>query len=201
MDTKEYLFGLDSREAITRKAHELIKHLDTELKYDHNSGEWTRANFNALCSFTSIRPEFQYFYSEKESDGKRKRSEFLWDFIAYQQGKGIFLVAESEQETKDKNGKREDLRNDFEKLLYVHAPLKLMICKTDTYDDAETLADDLSKYAREACQHFDPGSVLLLYCRTSKQKKEKNGAFLWQSPGEPTAIAYEPLVLSTPPQL
>jgi hypothetical protein len=201
MDTNKYLFGLNSREAITHKAHELIRHLDTELKDDHSQSEWTLANFNALCSFTSIRPKLQYFYVEKGSDGKRKRGEFLWDFIAYQQGKGIFLAAESEQETKDKNGKREDLRNDFEKLLYVRAPLKLMICKADTYDDAKGLAEDLSSFASHTCQHLDPGSVLLLYCRTSKQKMQKNVAFLWQSPGEPTAISCEPLTLSEIPRI
>ena len=47
--------------------------------------------------------------------------QFLWDFIAYQPGQGILLAAESEHDNK-----KREMAQDFEKLLYVRSPVKLI---------------------------------------------------------------------------
>jgi hypothetical protein len=197
LQSNKYAFGLDSASAVMQQASGLVDHLKKtlRLKGDESGEEWTNSNFDALRSFLPKDLQLQDFPSNAMPTSRRERMEFLWDFIAYKQGQGIFLAAESEQETRDRNGKREDLKHDFEKLLYVRAPLKLLICKTETGGTANDLARDLGKFAANACQHFDPGSVLILYCRTSKQGEE-DVAFIWRSPGDPNAIFDEPLVFT-----
>jgi hypothetical protein len=189
---EKYAFGLSSSKAIRSEAERLVRYLRSQFTGDESGPAWTQRNFSALREYLPNNLELQDFPSQIKPDGTKERNEFLWDFIAYREGEGVFLVVESEQQTQNnKSGHRVNLKHDFEKLLYVRAPLKLMLCKTKNPGTAEELKDDLGKFASSACQHFDPGSILILYCRTSIG--EEDIAFIWQSPNEPTPLTSEPL--------
>ena len=64
-------------------------------------------------------------------------AEFLWDFTAYIPFKGMLLVGNLEHDT-DHN----KITEDFDKLLYSNAPLKLMMCRIEKkYDHAQSGRD------------------------------------------------------------
>ena len=168
-------FGL-SAEEIEKLAMELVKHLRLNLTDTKNRKEWSERNFTALRSFTSIGQSIQCFPSPA-SDGKERIPEFLWDYIAYVQGKGILIAVESEYD----NGYTESILGDFDKLLYVRSPIKLMICRVD---EERVKSSDVCKrifdYMNDCCSEFSPGEIFIIYCRKWSNADGSNGDIVYQ---------------------
>ena len=73
-------------------ARKLRNHLRNCLTNTNGQGAWSTENFKALTTFNYEEDKVEPFPHEA---GHRK-GEFLWDYVAYVQGKGILFVAESE---------------------------------------------------------------------------------------------------------
>ena len=175
--TQMFAYGLDSRAAVKAEAERLIRHLQQEPIDSAKS--WTCHNFDALDKFGPSGFSLKRFHAKRES-------EFLWDYIASDDNQGIYLVAESEKQTGTRDAEKVPLRHDFEKLLYVFAPLRLMLCKATDADDAKRIATDLCKYAQGCCANFPPGSAFILYCRVSGGEDISD---FWQAPGDPQPMS------------
>lgn len=100
----------------------LIAHLKTTPD-TQGQQDWTSANLISLRAFTGHGFEVRHYPPSPESNQK---DAFLWDYIAYKQGAGMLIVAESEHNNRDTSG----LKHDFEKLFYAIAPIKLL-CSWD----------------------------------------------------------------------
>jgi hypothetical protein len=175
-------FGLSAKE-IEKLGMELVKHLRISLTDTTDRKEWSKRNFTALRSFTPIGHEIQCFPSPA-SDGKERKAEFLWDFIAYVQRKGILIAVESEWE----NGHIESIQGDFDKLLYVRSPIKLMICRVDENKvKSSVVCERIFKYMNDCCSEFSPGEMFILYCRKWSNADGSNGDIVYklQVCGEP----------------
>ena len=124
-----------------------------------------------------------------------REGQFLWDFIAYKSGQGILLAAESEHDNK-----KREIARDFEKLLYVRSPVKLMLCRLDhrhrSFDDAKAEANEIKNEMescmRRSCDWYTPGEVFVLYCVWWAEPGGANRdvAFLLQIEGD---LKYAPL--------
>jgi hypothetical protein len=164
---------LDTTEDIAAAAEHLAEHL--KMARAHYLGEaWTPYIFQQLRKFCEVE-----FHLEPLSDCFHKghpdqKGEFIWDFIATYQQRGILLAAECEQWTKT-IGQVQDLKHDFGKLLYVFAPLRLLVCKAQDISKAKSLLVELTSYANGCCQNFNPGAAFLI--------------FFWCE-GEPTSYVY-----------
>jgi hypothetical protein len=145
-------------------AKKLINSLHSGIENTHLRPEWTKQNLDLLRAFANEQGAESYPSDPKAPD---REGQFLWDFIAYKPGHGILLAAESEHD----NEKREIAR-DFEKLLYVRSPVKLMLCRLDhrhrTFDDARaeanSIKNEMEKCMRRSCDWYTPGEVFVLYC-------------------------------------
>lgn len=170
---------------IRKCAEELIAYL-RDLQ-DARGKDWTDENFRCLEKFAQSKNSDLKSYYRKRGE----RSEFLWDFIASGLEVGIFLAAESEQAAHT-NADVVGLRHDFEKLLYVYSPIRILITKAKDEHRAQELADDLAAYAQGCCLTFNPGASFILHFGLY------NGAgtvsFRWQSAGEPKALVPEKIV-------
>ena len=113
------------------------------------------------------------------------KTEFLWDFIASQKDSGILVVAESEQQSGNANELR-GLKHDFEKLLYVFAPIRILICKHRKPEAAQTLLKELQDYSGECCVAFNPGAVFLVHFGWWNDLGSES--YIWQCEGEPTKV-------------
>ena len=164
----------------------LIEHLRT-IPDTHEQKEWTSANLKALRTFRMPNSDLQHFPPSPDSNQKNA---FLWDYIAYQQGHGILVVAESEHNYKDVDG----LKHDFEKLFYAIAPIKLFMFighrEQEVDQRTDTIVAKLRAYMTECCSRFMPGELYILYCRTWKRDDGNSGdrAYFLQIPGEPGDI-------------
>jgi hypothetical protein len=185
---------LSTEQDICSTAHGLVDHLKSQIK-DATGRRWTDQNFDALRSFAQqIDPTLSCFHKPR-LDHEEDRHEFLWDFIASVPGQGIVLAAESEQESSTAN-KFVDLCHDFEKLLYVFAPLRVLITKATSEKHAEELAGKLAQYANGCCQNFNPGSAFILhFCLISGASLV---SFIWQSKGSPASVKSEPIRFGKP---
>ena len=96
--------------------------------------------------------------------------------------RGILLAAESEQEAHNAETVTA-LKHDFEKLLYVYAPLRVLVCKARNDDEAAQLVADLKAYALGCCQTFNPGAVFLIHIPLWSKQGTLN--YVWQSDGNP----------------
>jgi len=166
-------------EEIKALAFRLVQHLRRELSDTHGRLEWTTRNLAALHSFPSDGYEIQHFPSPGRSNQK---GAFLWDYIAYQQGSGILIAAETEY---DSNAHK--LKEDFDKLLYVRSPVKLfMFWLSKNEDTFEKVVAELAEYMT-SCSEYSPGEIFILYCRTWTNTDGSTGDFAsWlQIPGEP----------------
>ena len=111
---------------------------------------------------------------------EERKSQFLWDYIAHRP-EGILIAAESEF---DQNAK--GLQHDFEKLLYVRSPIKLMVTRVKSAAEAEQQRLDLRSYMDRCCTAYSPGEVFILYCVWwSEGEINRDLAYLLQVPGEP----------------
>ena len=167
---------------IRKCAEELIAYL-RDLQ-DATGKDWTNENFRRLEAFAqSKNPDLKSYYRRQG-----EKSEFLWDFIASSSEAGIFLAAESEQAVHT-SADVVALKHDFEKLLYVYSPIRMLITKARDQHHAQELADDLSAYAHGCCLTFNPGSSFVLHF--GLWNGAGNVSYLWQSAGEPSPVSSE----------
>jgi len=109
--------------------------------------------------------------------GTDRKAEFLWDFIAYVQGRGILIAAESEFD----NRNIASILGDFDKLLYVRSPIKLMICRVDEDNvHASVICEKAFAYMNECCSEFSPGELFIIYCRKWTNADGSNGDIVYQ---------------------
>jgi hypothetical protein len=112
----------DTAAEIRRCADELIAAL-SDLP-DATGDAWTQENFRRLDAFARLKNPTLTSYYRKHFE----KTEFLWDFIAAAPEVGIFLAAESEQAVADES-QVTALKHDFEKLLYVYSPIRILITR------------------------------------------------------------------------
>lgn len=173
---------------IKQSAERLVKFLRENIQDTAGRPEWSERNFNLLRKFTA-----DYDAANFPSD---KEKEFLWDFVAYINGRGILLAAESEW-----NSEPHEIEKDFEKLLYVRSPLKLMLCRMSTEEQAEGIRTRLSYFAARTCTEFSPAEVFILYCVwwTGEGKENRDRAYILQIAGEPChvpmgSLGFQPVI-------
>ena len=111
--------------------------------------------------------------------------EFLWDFVSYIKERGIFIAAESEWNTEPS-----EIAYDFEKLLYVRSPLKLMICRIEKEEDADVIGKSFQEVMETTCAVYSPGEVFIIYCVWWADSKGENRdiAYSLQVDGEPDYV-------------
>jgi hypothetical protein len=168
-----------SAEEIRSLALRLVQHLRRELTDTRGRLEWTTRNLTALHSFPNEGYEVQHFPPPGSSNQK---GAFLWDYIAYQQGSGILIAAETEFDSK-----AHKLKEDFDKLLYVRSPIKLfMFWLSKDEGTFEKVVAELAEYMA-SCSEYSPGEIFVLYCRTWANADGSTGDFAsWlQIAGEP----------------
>ncbi|HZL26415.1 MAG TPA: hypothetical protein VFC39_07790 [Acidobacteriaceae bacterium] len=174
-----------TRQESKNLALELIAFLKTEIEDTRHQLEWSERNFSLLREFSNLKGA-ESFPTAKGTTPQDKRAQFLWDFIAYVRDKGILIAAESE------HGLNIDgLKHDFEKLLYVRSPIKLLMCRMQRADDDARVKDELSKYMKSACSTFSPGEVFILYFVWWAGDKDENRdvAYYLQIEGESSHVA------------
>ena len=155
----------------------LVQHLKASLRDTHSRDEWTSRNFDALRSFDSGGYELRHL----PDHGSYRKGAFLWDYVGYQENSGILIAAESEfDRSKNKLGE------DFDKLLYVRAPIKVFLCWLDKdRGDFEGLRNELTEWIR-TCSCYFPGEIFILYCRTWAGPDGNDDRVYWiQIEGEP----------------
>jgi hypothetical protein len=149
--------------------------------------DWTNKNFELLRNFCQesldLDPTTDCFH-KNHPNGKR---EFLWDFLAVKKERGVLLVAESEQYANSPSTEI-DLKHDFEKLLYIYAPIRVLLCKSRDEEHRKRLLCGLTAYANGCCLNFNPGSVFLLHFDMRRNETAEALAgitYIWQSKGNP----------------
>jgi hypothetical protein len=176
---------IHTSESYLETAEALIRHLRGQLKNTTRQKEWTDGNLDALRSFDFKGYKVTNYPTPARDVPADRKMEFLWDFIAYASGFGILLAAESEW--KDLSSDPTGLRHDFEKLLYVKSPLKLMMCRRNNKNSGVSIAKDLSKYAHGVCSNYSSGEVFILYCVGWLEDDARNDeVFLFQIAGPVT---------------
>ena len=98
------------------------------------------------------------------------------------------MAAESEQAVHTSTDVQA-LKHDFEKLLYVYSPIRILITKAKDLQHAEELADTLAEYADGCCLTFNPGASFILHF--GLYNGAGNVSYHWQSAGEPNALRSE----------
>jgi len=138
-------------------------------------------------------------YYHGHPDGK---GEFLFDFTAFRGDTGMVIAGESEQYTYSQPQK-ESLMHDFEKLLYVYAPIRVLICKSKDQAVSSELIEELTQYGHRCCRSFNPGAVFLIHFRLwfwqNGSEKKSSYSYIWQSAGKPyetteETLSFEPLL-------
>ncbi len=138
-------------------AFELIDFLKEKIENTTQRREWSNRNFDLLRQFSDKKSAVS-LPSAPGTPSSDRKALFLWDFVAYIDGKGLLIVAESEHES-DIRG----LQHDFEKLLYVRSPVKLFMCRMETEEDHIGTLDDLFEYMRSVCSIYSAGEVFIVY--------------------------------------
>jgi hypothetical protein len=136
----------------------LVKFLKRGVHNTHGQEEWTQRNFELLRAFAE-EIDAQSYPSAKNAPPEEKAKQFLWDFIAHQPDKGISIAVESEH-----NSSKKAILEDFEKLLYVRSPVKLMMCRVAGEPDALRIRGWAQKFMEQKCTRYSPGEVFVLYC-------------------------------------
>lgn len=177
--------GTWSTSEIRDAAHELIRHLKGNIRDTHGRSEWTAQNLSLLRSFAA-KKKSKDFPTAKETSASERRGAFLWDFIAYTQGRGILLAAESEFENS-----KDSILIDFDKLLYVRSALKVMLCRVDSEKMAKLIRDWLEEFMKGACREYSPSEAFVLYCVwwAGADGKNRDIAFVLQVNGDPHYVA------------
>jgi hypothetical protein len=150
-------------------AKKLIHFLRREIGNTSERKGWTKRNIRLLQRFA----DREGFASFPDKRGGLSEKQFLWDYVAYAKGRGLAIVAESEHDNRIK--KKKEFQHDFEKLLYVRSPLKLMLC----WAKSEKKADEILSWVKECmeppskeptCTEFSPAEVFILYCTCSNKQ-------------------------------
>jgi hypothetical protein len=161
-------------------AVKLARDLKRKIKDTNKRGEWTDRNFRLLSQFADEVGAVSYCSKLKSREGP----ELLWDFVAYLEGQGPLLVAESEHTETDV-----EIERDFRKLLLSRSPIRLMMARLHKRRDPETraeeIAEKLTKCVHSSCTNFLPGEVFILYIVYWSDDKERNRDFVYvfQAPG------------------
>lgn len=170
--------------AIKELAVKLVHYLKVERSNTGTRVDWTWKNISL----------FDSFFRERGCDcnftASIAGSEFLWDFTAYVPGRGMLLVAESEFDTKP-----ERIAEDFDKLLYSNAPLRLMICRIERNHsteeaaraEAERVQTMLLGNVQQNCTNYAGGDVIIVYCVwwALPDGRNRDFVYLLQIDGEP----------------
>jgi hypothetical protein len=161
-----------------------VKYIAEYSRQPEKRTDWTRCNLDALRTFVEDHYRDQiitsYLLRKHRREEDKKDGEYLtFDFAAYN-GKHFLLFAESEFD----NRSDKSLQGDFEKLFYVRAPCKVMICWVSSDAEVLRVAKMLGDYANEVCDHFSEGEVYILYFANWGSGREEC-AFCWQAPGHP----------------
>jgi hypothetical protein len=150
-------------------AKKLIDFLRERIGNTNERRGWTKRNICLLQRFAD-QEGFASFPDRREG---RAEKQFLWDYVAYAEGRGLVLVAESEHDngTKDK----EEFQRDFEKLLYVRSPLKLMLCWAKSVEKAREILSWVKRCMEPpsnepTCTEFSPAEVFILFCTCSDKQ-------------------------------
>ena len=178
----------NSADEIRTLAMDLVKFLKSGIKDTHGEQDWTDQNIHLLQTFSANNGAASF-----PGDGGKQ---FLWDFISYAKDRGILLAAESEWKTEP-----HEVNHDFEKLLYVRSPLKLMLCRVRNEDDAEGVSSRLSQFARSTCSEFSPSEVFIIYCVwfADRLGKNQDRVYSLQISGEPChapmgSVDFQPVI-------
>ncbi len=137
---------------------DLVRFLKERIKNTRRRTEWSERNFKLLRQFAKSKRAKSY-PARTGSQPKSRAKQFLWDFIADLDGQGILLAAESEYIIDD-----HAIKEDFQKLLYVRSPVKLMMCRVKSQQNADVIKDSLNEFISDACSWLSPGEVYVLYC-------------------------------------
>lgn len=166
----------ESAAEIRKLAIDLVNFLRQKIRNTHSRPSWGLQNFEALREFSRRRGAHSF------PDRKIGEAEFLWDFVAYAPGRGILIAAESEY-----NKKPSELKHDFEKLLYVRSPIKLMICRMEAESEAEGIQSLLQAFAESTCKEYSPAEIFIVYCVWWGETEEDNRdfAYMLQLEGKP----------------
>ena len=153
-----------TRGEILERGRLLVEHLQNAIPDTLTAEAWTSENLVALRAFAATEQGLKHFPPQP---GANQKDAFLWDYIAYKQGEGIAIVAESEHNMQSLDG----LKHDFEKLFYAISPIKLFVFRGDLEDrtPTEKIIRSLRAYMTECCSRFLPGELYILYCRTWKK--------------------------------
>src|SRR5438067_1607209 len=139
---------------------EVANSIPAEAKTDEPK-EWTRAVKQVLCRMAS---EVYEPYACTEWKGK-KLHEFLLDAIWYEKspGMGILLAVESEWGVDSRSGPRESqIIDDFEKLMVIKAPVKLMIYESKDKEQNDLIMKRIAEYLSRYSQHVEGETYCLL---------------------------------------
>jgi hypothetical protein len=173
----------NSANEVRQLALKLIGFLKKNIRNTLGRPEWGDQNFDLL----------QRFFGKGE-DGLgldcfsgNSKNEFRWDFVAYIEGRGLLLVAESEWDNK-----LIELESDFDKLLYPRSPLKLFMCRIRNPEEAERIRVSLSNLVRSNCAHYSSGEIFIIYCVwwAGSNGENRDIAYILQIEGEPN---YQPI--------
>jgi len=177
---------MDSAKDALAVADRLVEFLKSKIRDTHHRPEWTERNFDLLREFIeTLKIGAECYPSAKNVAPEQKAKQFLWDFIAYKPKKGILLTAESEH-----GNDKHSILEDFEKLLYVRSPVKLMMCRVHDRINAEQQAfqikDWTQKFMEQTCTWYSPGEVFVLYCVywSGEGRDNRDFAFRLQVDGE-----------------
>jgi hypothetical protein len=174
-------FPISTREEYRNLAKKLIDFLRDNIGNTNERKGWTKRNICLLQRFAD-REGFDSFPDRR---GGKNEKQFLWDYVSYARYRGLVIVAESEHDNKTKD--KMVFQHDFEKLLYVRSPVKLMLCWAKSEEKAsEILAwvkECMERPSKEpTCTEFSPAEVFILYCTCS----DKQDFVYWlQIEGEP----------------
>lgn len=186
-----------SAEQNRKLAEELVAFLRKKIGNTNSRTGWTSRNICLLQQFADKKG----LGSFPDKRGGKAEKQFLWDYVAYASGRGLVIVAESEHDNKVKD--RAAFQHDFEKLLYVRSPVKLMLCWAKNKGKAEELYGWVSEFMRPVsgnptCTEFSPAEVFVLYCTCS----DKQDFVYWlQIQGQPMHRAIENEVFVSMPRV
>jgi len=128
----------------------LVSEIPARAKIDKRA-DWTEATKQVLCE---LGAENGFKVHASTHLGNERLSEWLLDVVWYSSEPkgGIELAVESELGTKN------DVLEDFEKLMCVKAPLKLLMFEQGISD----VVHDLEGYLAESEQHIEGETYLLI---------------------------------------
>lgn len=139
-------------------ADKLVGFLKSTIHDTHHQGEWTERNLQLLREFARTI-DAESYPSARGVPPEQRAKQFLWDFIAYKPNTGIVLAVESEH-----GNDKHSILEDFEKLLYVRSPVKLMMCRVRGEDEALSVRGWAQEFMEQTCTWYSPGEVFVLYC-------------------------------------